>query len=38
MEKQKNGIGRRKASVTRVFLSKGEGNITVNEKEYKVYL
>jgi ribosomal protein S9 len=23
MEKQKNGIGRRKAAVTRVFLSKG---------------
>jgi len=37
MEKQKNGIGRRKAAVTRVFLSKGEGNITVNEKDYKVY-
>ena len=37
MEKQKNGIGRRKAAVTRVFLSKGEGKITVNEKDYKVY-
>ncbi|MDZ4809998.1 MAG: 30S ribosomal protein S9 [Bacteroidota bacterium] len=37
MEKQKNGIGRRKAAVTRVFLSKGEGSITVNEKDYKVY-
>ena len=37
MEKQKNGIGRRKAAVTRVFLTKGEGNITVNEKDYKVY-
>ena len=37
MEKQKNGIGRRKAAVTRVFLSKGEGNITVNEKDYKTY-
>jgi small subunit ribosomal protein S9 len=37
MEKQKNGIGRRKAAVTRVFLSKGEGNITVNDKDYKVY-
>ena len=23
--------------MTRVFLSKGEGNITVNEKDYKVY-
>ncbi|MEO7923441.1 MAG: 30S ribosomal protein S9 [Chitinophagaceae bacterium] len=37
MEKQRNGIGRRKAAVTRVFLSKGEGAITVNEKDYKVY-
>jgi small subunit ribosomal protein S9 len=37
MEKQKNGIGRRKAAVTRVFLTKGEGNIVVNEKDYKVY-
>ena len=37
MEKQKNGIGRRKAAVTRVFLSKGEGSITVNDKDYKVY-
>jgi small subunit ribosomal protein S9 len=37
MEKQKNGIGRRKAAVTRVFLSKGEGNITINEKDYKIY-
>ncbi|MEO6613142.1 MAG: 30S ribosomal protein S9 [Chitinophagaceae bacterium] len=37
MEKQKNGIGRRKAAVTRVFLTKGEGSIIVNEKDYKVY-
>ena len=37
MEKQKNGIGRRKAAVTRVFLSKGDGNITVNDKDYKTY-
>ena len=37
MEKQKNGIGRRKAAVTRVFLSKGEGKITVNDKDYKTY-
>jgi len=37
MEKQKNGIGRRKAAVTRVFLSKGEGNITINDKDYKAY-
>jgi len=37
MEKQKNGIGRRKAAVTRVFLVKGEGSITVNDKDYKTY-
>jgi len=37
MEKQKNGIGRRKAAVTRVFLSKGEGKIIINEKDYKIY-
>jgi small subunit ribosomal protein S9 len=37
MEKQKNGVGRRKEAVTRVFLSKGEGKITVNDKDYKTY-
>lgn len=37
MEKQRNGIGRRKAAVTRVFVSKGEGSITVNDKDYKAY-
>ncbi|MGH2552855.1 MAG: 30S ribosomal protein S9 [Chitinophagaceae bacterium] len=37
MEKQKNGIGRRKAAVTRVFLTKGEGKITINDKDYKSY-
>lgn len=37
MEKQKNSVGRRKAAVTRVFLSKGDGNITVNDKDYKTY-
>lgn len=37
MEKQKNGVGRRKEAVTRVFVAKGEGNITVNDKDYKVY-
>ena len=37
MEKQKNAVGRRKEDVTRVFLSKGNGNITVNGKDYKVY-
>jgi small subunit ribosomal protein S9 len=37
MEKQKNGVGRRKEAVTRVFLSKGDGKIIVNDKDYKVY-
>lgn len=37
MEKQKNGVGRRKEAVTRVFVSKGDGNITVNDKDYKAY-
>jgi len=37
MEKQKNAVGRRKEAVTRIFLSKGSGNITVNEKDYKKY-
>ncbi len=37
MEKQKNAVGRRKEAVTRVFLTKGEGAITVNGKDYKSY-
>ncbi len=37
MEKQKNAVGRRKEAVTRVFMSKGTGTITVNNKDYKVY-
>jgi small subunit ribosomal protein S9 len=37
MEKQKNAVGRRKEAVTRVFISKGEGKITINDKDYKVY-
>ncbi len=37
MEKQKNAVGRRKEAVTRVFLSKGAGKITVNNKDYKEY-
>ena len=37
MEKQKNAVGRRKEAVTRIFLSKGDGKITVNSKEYKQY-
>ena len=37
MEKQKNAVGRRKEAVTRVFISKGSGKITVNGKDYKTY-
>ena len=37
MEKQKTAVGRRKEAVTRVFLSKGEGAITINGKDYKDY-
>ncbi|HYF32234.1 MAG TPA: 30S ribosomal protein S9 [Chitinophagaceae bacterium] len=37
MEKQKNAVGRRKEAVTRIFLSKGDGKITVNDKDYKQY-
>ena len=37
MEKQKSAVGRRKEAVTRVFLTKGDGKITVNDKDYKVY-
>ena len=35
MEKQKNAVGRRKEAVTRVFLSKGDGKITVTIKIIK---
>ena len=37
MEKQKNAVGRRKEAVTRVFINKGSGKITVNDKDYKTY-
>jgi small subunit ribosomal protein S9 len=37
MEKQKSSVGRRKEAVTRVFLSRGTGAITVNDKDYKTY-
>ena len=32
-----NAIGRRKASIARVYLTKGEGKIVVNGKDYKEY-
>jgi small subunit ribosomal protein S9 len=37
MEKQKNAVGRRKEAITRVFISKGNGTITINDKDYKTY-
>jgi small subunit ribosomal protein S9 len=32
-----NSVGRRKASVARVYLKEGKGNITVNKRDYKDY-
>ena len=32
-----NKIGRRKSAVARVYIQEGKGNITVNNKDYKVY-
>lgn len=32
-----NAIGRRKASIARVYLTKGEGKIIVNGKDFKEY-
>src|ERR1043166_621587 len=37
MEKQTSSFGRRKEAVTRVFVSRGSGAITVNDKDYKTY-
>ena len=31
-----NTLGRRKTSVARVYLTKGKGKVTVNNKDYKV--
>ena len=32
-----NAVGRRKDAIARVFITKGKGNITVNNKPYKEY-
>jgi len=32
-----NAIGRRKAAIARVYLSEGNGNITINDKDLKTY-
>lgn len=37
MENKNIGLGRRKEAVTRVYLTKGSGTITVNSKDYKTY-
>jgi small subunit ribosomal protein S9 len=34
---QYNAVGRRKAAVARVYMTKGEGKIVVNGKDYKEY-
>ena len=34
----KNGTGRRKASVARVYLSSGKGKITINGRDFRKYL
>ena len=37
MESVIHKIGRRKTAVARIYIKKGKGNITVNQKDYKVY-
>lgn len=32
-----NTSGRRKTSVSRIYLKKGTGKITINQKDYKIY-
>ena len=32
-----NAIGRRKAAIARVFIKEGSGNITINDRDLKVY-
>ena len=36
--KQNYGTGRRKCAIARVWLKPGEGNITINGKEFRAYL
>ncbi len=35
---QINAVGRRKASISRAFLSHGTGKVTINGKDYKEYI
>ena len=37
MDKTYTSVGRRKEAVARVFIKKGKGKITVNDKDYKEY-
>ncbi len=37
MEEMINATGRRKASIARIYLTKGEGNITINGKTIEEY-
>ena len=32
-----NTLGRRKSAVARVYMTKGKGNITVNDRDFKEY-
>ena len=32
-----NAVGRRKAAIARVFIKEGSGNITINDRDLKVY-
>lgn len=32
-----NTLGRRKTAIARVYISKGKGNVVVNNKDYKVF-
>ena len=34
----KNGVGRRKSAVARVYLSSGKGKITINGRDFRKYL
>ena len=33
-----NALGRRKASIARVYLSKGKGNVIINHRDFKEYV
>ena len=32
-----NALGRRKTAVARIYIKEGKGNITVNDRDYKIY-